>query len=69
MKGCGTFHPDWRDSFDVVVELFADLEKSAKVENDLDTYIYIFQDILTKILEENELKVGAFYIIFIKKIL
>jgi len=56
-QGCGTFHEDYKDSFDQVVKLFASLENSTKVENDLDTFISIFQELLTKILENEKLKV------------
>ncbi|XP_023320655.1 uncharacterized protein LOC111695519 isoform X2 [Eurytemora carolleeae] len=57
-EGCGTFHEDYKDSFDQVVKLFASLENSTKVENDLDTFISIFQELLTKILENEKLKVN-----------
>ena len=51
-KGCGTFSPEWRPSFDTVVELFQGLETDPRVDNDIGTYMEIFQDVLEKLYQK-----------------
>jgi len=55
MQGCSDFGTDYKESFDVVVELFTGLETSKEVSHSLETFSNILQYLLS-FIEKNEQK-------------
>ena len=53
MQGCSDFGMDYKESFDVVVELFTGRETSKEISHSLETFSNILQYLLS-FIEKNE---------------
>ncbi|XP_023320584.1 uncharacterized protein LOC111695473 [Eurytemora carolleeae] len=53
-KSCGSFSPDYQDSLSEATSLFADLETTEKIDNDLDTFMKIIKGVIEEMGKSEE---------------